>query len=118
MAEEEGEEPEVEVAGGEGTPLDVSRVPVIVTVSQVGSQSVVDLSSEEEPCAAAALRIAVSAQGRIVGISKAGGGGVDPTLTQEMVEVAQKLGPGLIQRLDQHVAAVNTAAAAAAAAGS
>lgn len=41
-----------------------------------------DLSSEEEPCATAALRIAVNAAGRVMGISKAGSGGIDPTLTQ------------------------------------
>jgi hypothetical protein len=49
---------------------------------QVGQQSVVDLSSEEEPCATAALRIAVNAHGRVMGISKAGSGGIHPTLTQ------------------------------------
>lgn len=49
--------------------------------TQVGSQSVVDLSSEEEPCATAALRIAVNAQAHIVGITKSGSGGLDPTLT-------------------------------------
>lgn len=49
---------------------------------QVGHQSVVDLSSEEEPCATAALRIAVNTAGRTMGISKAGSGGLDPTLTQ------------------------------------
>lgn len=49
---------------------------------QVGQQSVVDLSTEEEPCATAALRIAVNAAGRVMGISKAGSGGIDPTLTQ------------------------------------
>lgn len=45
----------------------------------------VDLSSEEEPCATAALRIAVNAGGRVMGISKAGSGGIDPTLTQVRV---------------------------------
>lgn len=54
-------------------------------VVQVGHQSVVDLSSEEEPCATAALRIAVNAGGRVMGISKAGSGGIDPTLTQVRV---------------------------------
>lgn len=54
----------------------------LLLVLQVGQQSVVDLSSEEEPCATATLRIAVNAGGRVMGISKAGGGGIDPTLTQ------------------------------------
>jgi exosome complex RNA-binding protein Rrp42 (RNase PH superfamily) len=141
---DEDDEPEVELTGDAGAPLNVTRVPVIVSVSQVGGapsgdadahsasparcqqharaqpqrmsvhmgrhsaesqfhrchllcradvvgvccvvqvgqQSVVDLSSEEEPCATAALRIAVNAAGRVMGISKAGSGGIDPTLTQ------------------------------------
>jgi hypothetical protein len=34
---------------------------------------------------------------------------VRPLLLQEMVEVAQKLGPGIIKQLDQHIAAVPAA---------
>lgn len=105
---DDDDEPEVELTGDAGAPVDVSRVPIIVSVSQVGHQSVVDLSSEEEPCATAALRIAVNSGGRVMGISKAGSGGIDPTLTQEMVEVAQKLGTGIIRQLDHYIAA-NTA---------
>jgi exosome complex RNA-binding protein Rrp42 (RNase PH superfamily) len=56
---------------------------------QVGQQSVVDLSSEEEPCATATLRIAVNAVGRVMGISKAGSGGIDPTLTQVRLQRVQ-----------------------------
>lgn len=59
---------------------------LVCVVLQVGQQSVVDLSSEEEPCATATLRIAVNAVGRVMGISKAGGGGIDPTLTQVRAE--------------------------------
>lgn len=70
----------------------------------MGQQSVVDLSSEEEPCATAALRIAVNAHGRVMGISKAGSGGIHPTLTQVRaaalaripVVVASKSGPTIM----------------------
>lgn len=34
---DEDDEPEVELTGDPGAPLDVSRVPVIVSVSQVGA---------------------------------------------------------------------------------
>ncbi|KAF8072975.1 EXOSC7 [Scenedesmus sp. PABB004] len=104
---DEGEDPEVELSGErEAAPLDVSAVPVIVTVSQVGARSVVDLSLEEEPCAAAALSVAVNSAARVVGVTKSGAGGLDPSLAQEMIEVAQKLAPGIIATLDAHLRSI------------
>eukprot|EP00882_Tetradesmus_deserticola_P005713 GHRQ01006015.1.p1 GENE.GHRQ01006015.1~~GHRQ01006015.1.p1 ORF type:complete len:283 (+),score=101.25 GHRQ01006015.1:153-1001(+) len=103
----EDDEPEVELSGErEGAPLDASNVPVIVTVSQVGNRSVVDLAAEEEPCASACLHVAVNSKARVVGMTKSGSSGLDPSLTQEMVEVAQKLGPGIIASLDKYISSI------------
>lgn len=79
----EDDEPEVELSGErEGAPLDAANVPIIVSVSQVGNRSVVDLASEEEPCAAASLHVAVNSKARVVGLTKSGSSGLDPSLTQ------------------------------------
>eukprot|EP00878_Enallax_costatus_P003984 GHUV01004207.1.p1 GENE.GHUV01004207.1~~GHUV01004207.1.p1 ORF type:complete len:283 (+),score=74.05 GHUV01004207.1:155-1003(+) len=103
----EDDEPEIELSGErEGAPLNVTNVPVNVSVSQVGTQSVVDLTCEEEPCAAAVLHVAVNQQARVVGITKSGSCGLDPSLAQEMVEIAQKLGPAIIRQLDQYLSSV------------
>lgn len=56
----------------------------------------VDLSSEEEPCATAALRIAVNAKGRVMGVSKAGSGGLDPTHTQVREGAEPCVGVGVV----------------------
>eukprot|EP00775_Hariotina_reticulata_P007955 gene7955-8153_t len=85
----EDDEPEIELSGEkEGAPLDVTRVPLILSLSQVGNQCVVDLSSEEEPCASASLRVAVNSSGQVVGLTKGGSGGVDPSLA--LVPVVQQ----------------------------
>jgi hypothetical protein len=49
---------------------------------QVGNRSVVDLASEEEPCASASLHVAVNSKARVVGMTKSGSSGLDPSLTQ------------------------------------
>jgi 3' exoribonuclease family, domain 2 len=147
----EDDEPEIELSGErEGAPLDVSGVPVIVTVSQararthtcqctcyswlcccrhdsapvaagcircslplasqVGAHSVVDLTAEEEPCVSAALSVAVNAAGRVVGATKSGSAGLDPGMTQEMIEVAVQLAPSVISHMDAYLANVPAAA--------
>lgn len=42
----------------------------------------VDLTSQEEPCAAATLHIGVTKDGRLAGYTKDGAGGLDPSLMQ------------------------------------
>ncbi|KAI8471434.1 MAG: ribosomal protein S5 domain 2-type protein [Monoraphidium minutum] len=113
MGEGSDDEPEIELGDdSEGALLDVSALPVIITVGQIGSRCVADLTAEEEPCAAARLHVAVGPGGRVCGSSKAGGGGVPHATLLEMLEVAQQLGPRLIRELDAFLA---TAAATASA---
>lgn len=56
--------------------------PPPLLLDQVGNRSVVDLASEEEPCAAASLHVAVNSKARVVGLTKSGSSGLDPSLTQ------------------------------------
>eukprot|EP00879_Flechtneria_rotunda_P014709 GHRR01015370.1.p1 GENE.GHRR01015370.1~~GHRR01015370.1.p1 ORF type:complete len:284 (+),score=64.02 GHRR01015370.1:281-1132(+) len=99
------DEPEIELTGERvGSPLDISNVPVIVSVSQVGNQSVVDLCAEEEPCAGASLRVAVNSQARIVGITKAGSSGLDPALLQVGAEAQDAcFGPDILWRCSAYL---------------
>lgn len=107
---EEDDEPEIELGDdSEGTPIDVSAVPVVLSVGQIGSRCVADLSAEEEPCATACLHVAVDSKGRVSGSTKAGGGGIQHAVLMEMVEVAQNLGPRLIRELDGFLAAATAA---------
>ena len=98
-------EPEIEVGDEEsGAPLDVSAVPVVVTVARVGARCAVDPTAEEEAAAQALLHVAVGAAGRVAGASKAGGGGVAPALLGEMLEAARRVGPEVVRAIDAFVA--------------
>ncbi|KAI7838664.1 hypothetical protein COHA_007467 [Chlorella ohadii] len=70
--------------------LDVSRVPLCVTVSQIGAHSVVDLTAQEELCSSASVQVAVDESGVVCGLTKRRQKGVDPSVALEMVEVAQR----------------------------
>jgi exosome complex component RRP42 len=104
---EAGEEPEVEIDDeGDGVaPLEAGRLPALVTVSQVGPRVVLDLTSEEEACAAGALHVAVGPKGQLCGVSKAGGAGVHPGVVAEMLEAAQRAAPRLLAAMDAHLRA-------------
>lgn len=67
------------------TPLcECGLVPGCVAVPrvQVGNRCVTDLSNEEEPCAAASLHVAVTADGRLAGVTKEGSKGINPSVLQ------------------------------------
>ncbi|GIM12265.1 hypothetical protein Vretimale_15645 [Volvox reticuliferus] len=95
------EEIELDDSPGAAWRLDVSGLPLVVTVSQVGSQCVVDLTAQEEPCAASALHVAVNRQGQVCGITTSGRAGVEISMLLMMTETTQKLGPVLWDQLIQ-----------------
>eukprot|EP00794_Sanderia_malayensis_P003695 gene3695-4213_t len=79
--------------------IDVSRVPLIVTVNKIGSRFVLDATAEEEACCDAKLLVAVNGAGRICGMRKLGVGGLNPDLTIEMIETAETAGRHLNESL-------------------
>lgn len=81
QGEDPGDEPEYEVDDDpeHATRLDVSGVPVTLSVCRLGSACVVDPTADEEECAAAVVAVAVDASGAVCGISKGREEGVDPT---------------------------------------
>lgn len=75
---------------------------------QVGNKCIVDCSSPEESCVLGALQVAVGPKGQICGVTKAGSRGLHPAVTQDMLEMAQKLGPKLITAIDALVASASS----------
>ncbi|CAL2269432.1 unnamed protein product [Prunus armeniaca] len=99
------EQPEVDVSDEEFLQFDTSRVPVIVTLTKVGRHYIVDATSEEESQMCLAVSISINRQGRICGLTKRGGAGLDPSFILDMISVAKTVSEQLINTLDSHIAA-------------
>ncbi|PNW85475.1 hypothetical protein CHLRE_03g188200v5 [Chlamydomonas reinhardtii] len=93
------EEIELDDSPGAAWRLDVSRVPLVVTVAQVGSQCVVDLAAPEERCSSSALHVAVNRAGQVCGATSSGRAGVEASMLLAMTETAQRLAPGLWEQI-------------------
>ncbi|KAG2442459.1 hypothetical protein HXX76_002545 [Chlamydomonas incerta] len=93
------EEIELDDSPGAAWRLDVSRVPLVVTVAQVGSQCVVDLAAPEERCSSSALHVAVNRSGQVCGATSSGRAGVEASMLLAMTETAQRIAPGLWEQL-------------------
>ncbi|XP_065053987.1 exosome complex component RRP42-like [Rhopilema esculentum] len=81
--------------------LDISNVPVMVTVNKVENRFVLDALPEEESCIDAMLLVSVDRYGEICGLQKFGSGGLDPELTFEMIQVAKEAGKSLNKNLEK-----------------
>lgn len=95
---EDGDEPELELDDDpeQASSLDITRLPLIITVSQGGSTNVVDLTEEEEACcSSSSIHVAVNAQGIVCGIHKPGMAAIQPGRVMEMIGVGQSVGPQL-----------------------
>jgi exosome complex component RRP42 len=84
--------------------LDITHVPVNVTLTKIGHEFLVDPSLEEELCQSARLTVGVNAKGHTVAIQKGGRGGLLPTSIHAMLFTARKLGVSMIAALDQSLA--------------
>lgn len=84
--------------------LDVTNVPVNVTLIKIGSQFIVDPTLEEELCMSARLTVAVNARGHTVVAHKGGRGGLLPSSLSEMLGVARQLGVQMIHALQDALA--------------
>ncbi|KAB2613454.1 exosome complex exonuclease RRP42 [Pyrus ussuriensis x Pyrus communis] len=80
---------EVDVSNAEFLQFDTSKVHVIVTLTKVGEHYIVDATSEEESQMNSAVSISVNRQGRICGLTKRGGAGLDPSIILDLVSVAR-----------------------------
>jgi len=90
----EGSEQDIEISDDpyDTVPLDVSNVPVLVTLNKVGTRYVVDATAEEESCSECQLLLSVNEKGRVCSVQKHGSGALNPDLIFEMMRVGQKIG--------------------------
>lgn len=79
--------------------LDVTQLPIVVTLNKVGHKHIVDATMEEENCSLARLHVAVTKDGQSVAMHKSGGGSLGPASLFNMLETAETLGPKLNEAL-------------------
>jgi exosome complex RNA-binding protein Rrp42 (RNase PH superfamily) len=86
--------------------LDVSRVPLCVTLTRVGAQQhfVVDATREELACSSGSLAVAVNALGRTCALQKRGHSSLDPATLFTMLHTARSVGAQLIASVDRALA--------------
>jgi len=80
--------------------FNASGVPVCVTLSRVGSQTIADATAQEEACASARLVVGVTPSGAVCGLHKVGRGGLSPSSLPEMLRAAQRIGLATISALN------------------
>lgn len=72
----DGGQPELEITDDplDGTRLDVSKSPILITLSRIGNFCVIDPTPEEEACSSASLVIGVTPSGKVTVVKKCGSG--------------------------------------------
>lgn len=103
------DQPGVNVSDEEFLQFDTSGVPVVVTLTKVGRHYIVDATSEEESQMSSAVSVSVNRHGRICGLTKRGGAGLDPSVVLDMISVAKHVSENLIAVLDSEIAAAESA---------
>ncbi|KAL0917007.1 hypothetical protein M5K25_012046 [Dendrobium thyrsiflorum] len=98
------DQPEVDVSDEEFMQFDTSGVPVVVTLTKVGRHYIVDATLEEESQMSSAVSVSVNRHGRVCGLIKRGGTGLDPSVVLDMVSVAKHASETLIAVLDSEIA--------------
>ncbi len=84
----------------DAVPLDVSRVPVMITVSVFGGRAVLDATSEEQARADAALVAALSLSGQLTFSRMTGRGGMAPQLLFAALATAKEAAAVAVRTLD------------------
>lgn len=64
-----------------------------------------DATSEEESQMSSAISVSINRQGRICGLTKRGGAGLDPSIILDMISVAKHASEELMNKLDSEIAA-------------
>ncbi|KAK6131213.1 hypothetical protein DH2020_035043 [Rehmannia glutinosa] len=90
------EQPEVDVSDEEFLQFDTTGV---------GRHYIVDATTEEESQMSSAISVSINRQGRICGLTKRGGAGLDPSVILDMISVAKHVSEQLINKLDSEIAA-------------
>uniref|UniRef100_A0A7C9CGI3 Ribosomal RNA-processing protein 42 n=1 Tax=Opuntia streptacantha TaxID=393608 RepID=A0A7C9CGI3_OPUST len=104
------DQPEVDVSDEEFLQFDTSTVPVIMTLTKVGKDYIIDATEEEESQMSSAISVSINRQGHICGLTKRGGAGVDPSIVLDMISVAKHVSEHFINTLDSEIAAAEACA--------
>ncbi|KAL8140430.1 hypothetical protein V2J09_006451, partial [Rumex salicifolius] len=103
------EELEIDYSDEEYLKFDTSGVPVIVTLTKVGGHYIVDATCEEESEMSSAISISINRKGRVCGLSKRGGAGLDQSVILDMISVATNVSELFFNELDSKIAAAEAA---------
>lgn len=88
-----------------GTPFPLRRLPLCVTVAQLGQRFLFDVTSDEELCADAMLCVVVDAKtGEVFGLHKLGRGLFDLAALPPMLERCRAAAAALMQQLERELA--------------
>jgi len=82
--------------------LDVSSVPIFVTLAKVGELWLIDCTNQEELCSSSMLSVGVKPNGNITIVQKQGIGGLGVVPSAEMIQEAANSSTMLFQKLDEH----------------
>ena len=77
---------------------------------QVGRHYIVDATSEEESQMSSAVSVSVNRNGRVCGLTKRGGVGLDPSVIFDMISVAKHVSQQFMAQLDSKISAAEAAA--------
>ena len=80
--------------------LNVSRVPVCVTLSKIGGKFIVDANLDEEQCVHANLVVSVNSLGHVCSVEKGGKGTLDPSLMFQMIENSKSIALKIISSVN------------------
>ncbi|CAK9295200.1 unnamed protein product [Gordionus sp. m RMFG-2023] len=79
--------------------IDVSNCPLLLTISKIGANHIIDACLEEESCSIASLIFAIIPNGNILLTKKLGNGSLNPTSIKQMIISAKDIGIELHERL-------------------
>lgn len=111
LAASQDDQPEIDVSDEEFLQFDTSGIPVIITLTKVGRHYIADATSEEESQMSSAVSVSVNRKGKICGITKRGGAGLDPSVILDMISVAKAVSGQFISSLDSEIAAAEASQA-------
>lgn len=103
-SEKGGIELEVSDDPGAFERLNVSGVPLCITLCKVGGYYLVDPSTEEDACTTKRVSVAYdTAEGKVCGISTSGKGAMQPSALHEILQVAESSSAQLQARLVRYL---------------
>lgn len=108
VRDESGEVVDFDLVEDETDPVDVSRLPVLVSLTQIGDSHLVDATAEEEACMTGRLLVAINGMDNPCSLTKSGRAGVKPAALVEALRLAQRTGSALIKQLEEQLSALRS----------